>query len=650
MLVVPNLGSAETELAHRFSCLRDSLATSSPHFMPPSLTSSKMAASLETLSPSFEDRTDFDLASRGFLGALKPGIIKNAKGEVVIDLDKYNCFEKDCPPTANPKLWRYGQLLYRQGLYEVAKDQIYQVRGFDVSNITFVEGREGVIVIDPLVSNETASAALHHYWQLRGHKKPVKAMILSHSHIDHFGGGQGIVDASDDKSFPIIAPAAFIREAISENTVTGPAMRARSAYMRGAYLPRGPEGQIGDGLGLGMSVGTHSCLPPTILIHETGDELAIDGVKMVFQSVDGTEAPAEVNIFFPELEAVFISECLTHTHHNILPLRGTVVRDAKLWSQKLDETMILYGTKSKVLFAGHHWPTWGCDEICKLMIEQRDFYAYLHDQTIRMANKGMTGAEIAEHITIPAQFQTAWHLQGYYGSVSHNVKAIHQKYLGWFDGRPHTLWQYPAAEEGARYVEAFGGIDKLVAAGVRFTEEKQDLRFACTLLAHANYADKSHEGAKKALARCYERLGYGAENATWRNFYLTGAHELLGKERYSRGAQPLSPFNPGVPTDKMLATLAVKIDGPRAAKQSFSALELLMEDGDDAWRLTVSNGAFIYRKELPEQNASQQVNSTLRVKKSELIELLQSKSGSLPDGLSDSERTTFHNFLDVFEV
>jgi alkyl sulfatase BDS1-like metallo-beta-lactamase superfamily hydrolase len=574
---------------------------------------------IERLSPSFADRTDFENASRGFIDALKPCIIKASNGRVVWNNDDYDFLRNECPATANPKLWRQGQLNSTQGLFEVTHG-IYQIRGFDISNLTVVEGRTGVIVIDPLVSAECAEAALALYRKHRGNRS-VTGLIYSHSHIDHFGGAQGVLPRTPDGSIniPIIAPEGFMDEATSENVFAGPAMRRRAAYMYGNDLRKGPDSQIGCGLGMTVSSGTNSLIPPNEIIKSTGEERVVDGVRIVFQVVPETEAPAEINFYFPDHRALCIAECATHCMHNIITLRGALVRDAKAWSGYLDETMVLFGQESDVLFAGHNWPTWGRGEIMKLISEQRDLYAYLHDQTLRMMNMGMTGIEIAEKMTLPPALQKAWHAQGYYGSVSHNVKGIYQRYMTWFDGNPAHLWQYPPAEEGKRYVACMGGIDELVRKAEEF-EKNDDLRFATTLLGHAVAAEPTHATAKTALASVFEKLGHGAENATWRNFYLTGAQDLrVGKK--ARGLTTTAPINPGLSVDQWLAGLSVRVDGPRAANESF-AIDLHVPDERRRWRLTLSNGALTHRSQPDHENFVDSAGLGLTLSRAQLLDVL----------------------------
>lgn len=338
------------------------------------------------------------------------------------NIDEYSFLNGECPSTVHPSLWRQGQLNSKQGLFEIAPG-IYQVRALDLSNMTIVEGEKGIIIIDPLISCECAAAGLQLYRAHRGNERPVTGMIYSHSHGDHYMGAQGVLPPDQDMSIPIIAPEGFIEAVMSESILAGPAMRKRAAFMYGNALERSPTGQVGVGLGMGSSVGTTSLIPPNVLIQKTGEEHVVDGVRIVFQMVPGTEAPAEVNFHFPDLRALCIPETATNCMHNIVTLRGAQVRDAKAWSGYLDEAIVLFGHDSDLVFGSHNWPTWGQSEIIKRLTEQRDMYGYLHDQTVRMMNLGMTGLEIAEQIRLPPAISRAWHCQGYYGSVSHNVKV-----------------------------------------------------------------------------------------------------------------------------------------------------------------------------------------------------------------------------------
>ncbi len=533
----------------------------------------------------FADRTDFEDADRGFIGKLDPAVVKSPDGRVIWDNDVYAFLDADVPATANPSLWRQGQLVARQGLYEVT-DGIYQVRGLDLSNMSLIEGDTGVIVIDPLISAEVAAAALALYRAHRG-DRPVVAVIYSHSHADHFGGVHGVTDGS----VPIIAPAGFLDHAVAENVYAGVAMNRRASYMYGAILDKGPRGQIGAGLGMTTSLGSVGLIPPTLDITHTGQEETIDGVRIVFQLTPGTEAPSEMNFHFPARRALCMAENATHNLHNLLTLRGALVRDPRIWSRYLTEAINLFAAGTDVAFASHHWPTWGGDRVVRFLSEQRDLYAYLHDQTLRMLNQGYTGIEIAERIEMPPTLERAWHTRGYYGSVSHNVKAIYQRYMGWYDGNPSSLWKHPPVETATRYVTLLGGTAAVVAKGREFAANG-DLRFAAELLGHAVFASPDDADAKAALADTYEQLGFGAENGTWRNFYLTGAQEL-------RAGIKATPIDTGggmasaLTVEQLFDSIAIRVDGPRAWDESLTIDWHLSDVGEDV-RMQLSNGVLIH--------------------------------------------------------
>ncbi|KAL4894137.1 Metallo-hydrolase/oxidoreductase [Aspergillus ambiguus] len=561
-------------------------------------------------SPSFEDRADFENADRGFIASLNPCVIKNARGKTVWNNDEHNYVNQQrCPTTVNPMLWRQAQLLSKQGLYKLTPS-IYQVRGFDISHITFVEGQSGIIVIDPLVSCECAAEALKLYQTYRG-VRSIKAIIYSHSHIDHYGGAAGLLPSADQGSapadIPIIAPEGFMEEAISENVFAGPIMRYRSKHMYGSDLPRSPVGQIGVGLGMGTSRGRTSLLPPTVDIENTGQTLAIDNVRIVFQMVPNTEAPAEMNMYFPDERALLVAECATHGLHNITTLRGALVRDAKAWSRYLDETLMLFceDAQAEVLFGSHGWPTWGNSEARTFLAQQRDLYGYLHDQTVKQMNEGWNGTEIAERIVLPPNLRRAWHTQDFYGSISHNVKGIYQRYMTWFDGSGENLWKWPPLEEGCRYVRCMGGPEEVLAKAKLFIEEG-DLRFAATLLGHlvaagdqAGNTISTRYQAREMLASVFEQLGFGTENATWRNLYLSQAAELRSDEK-SRTQKSLGTmtFPPTLSVEEWFGGLSICIDGNQAGKEKRAIyLDIDVQDIDERWLVILSNGVLTYRRQ-----------------------------------------------------
>jgi len=542
----------------------------------------------------FEDSTDFDDADRGFLGALEPCVIKAADGRVVWDNDSYAFLRDDAPPSVHPSLWRQSQLAAKQGLYEVVEG-IYQVRGLDLSNISFIEGDTGVIVVDPLISTETAAAALALYRRHRG-DRPVVAVIYTHSHVDHFGGVLGVTTQADVDAgrVAVLAPEGFIGHAVQENIYAGTAMTRRASYMYGVLLDRGPRGQVGCGLGQNTSTGEIAVIVPTLDITTTGEVHTIDGVEIEFQMAPGTEAPAEMHFYFPRFRALCMAENATHNLHNLLTLRGALVRDPRAWSGYLTEAIDSFADRTDVAFASHHWPTWGRDRIVEFLGLQRDLYAYLHDQTLRQLNQGYTGIEIAENFAMPPALEQAWHTHGYYGSVSHNVKAVYQRYMGWFDGNPGRLWQHPPGALALRYVAAIGGIDRVVEIA-REAFDAGDFRWAATLLDHAVFTDDSNVAARDLYADTLEQMGYGAECATWRNFFLSGATELrdgnFGTPVSTTSLTMLSQLTP----EQMFDILAISVNGPSAWELDL-ALDVTFTDLAANYRITLRNGVLVQRK------------------------------------------------------
>ncbi|MBA4024331.1 MAG: alkyl/aryl-sulfatase [Gordonia sp.] len=539
------------------------------------------------MAADFSDRTDFDNAQRGLIAVLEPAQIKAGDGRMVYDAEAFSAATTgECPDTVNPSLWRQAQLTGIHGLFEVTAG-IYQIRGYDLSNMTLVEGETGVVVIDPLVSEECAAAGLALYREHRG-DRPVVAVIYTHSHIDHFGGVLGVVDA--DTTVPIVAPEHFLEHAVSENVYAGGAMLRRGMYHTGMVLEVSATGTLGAGLGPSTSKGTVGLIAPTLDITHTGQEETFDGVRMIFQVTPGTEAPSEMNFYFPDHRALCLAENATHNLHNLLTLRGAEVRDARNWSRYLAEAIEMFAYDSDVAFASHHWPTWGTDELIEYLTQQRDLYAFLHDQTLRRLNKGYVGTEIAEDFVMPPALDAAWHTHGYYGSVSHNVKAIYQRYLGWYDGNPAHLWQHPPEANGARYVRAIGGIDAAVAKAKEFADEG-DLRFAAELASHAVFAEPDHAGAKEVLTDALTRLGYGSECATWRNNYLVGANEVNGPTNPAEVSA--AGMAAALTITQVFDSIAIRIDGPRAWDTSAS-IRWHFTDLDETYRMELSNGVLIH--------------------------------------------------------
>jgi len=539
------------------------------------------------------DESDFAEARRGLVATFDPPSVDREDGRAAWDLRSYEFLDGEAPDTAHPSLWRLGRLNRIAGLFELAPG-FYQLRGFDLSNMHVVEGREGIVVIDPLVSAETAAAALALYREHRG-ERPVTGLVYTHSHVDHFGGAKGIVSEQEVESgrVAVLAPAGFLHHAVSENVFAGTAMGRRAGYMYGALLERGPDGQLGSGLGQTTSLGTITLIPPTLDVTETGQEETVDGVRMNFQLTPGTEAPAEMNIHFAEAKALCIADNVARSMHNILTPRGALVRDPRRWAHYLDEAIELFGADSDVLFSGHNWPCWESERIVDYLEKQRDLYTYLHDQTLRLLNQGYTGPEIAEEIELPPSLAREWHCREYYGSISHNTKAIYQRYMGWFDGNPAHLWEHPPQEQARRYLEFMGGAEAVLEKA-RESFEGGDYRWVAEVVNHVVFAEPENRAARELQADALEQLGYGAENATWRNFFLVGAREL----REGIGGTPTATAPPDIvanlSVEQLLDAMAIRLDGPRAWEHHLR-IDWVIADPDEAHALTLRNGVLRHR-------------------------------------------------------
>jgi alkyl sulfatase BDS1-like metallo-beta-lactamase superfamily hydrolase len=536
---------------------------------------------------------DQEEARRGLVAEFRPAVVSKDEGRVVWDLESFAFLDGEPPDTVHPGLWRLGKLTRIAGLFELAPGY-YQLRGFDLSNMHVVEGREGIVVIDPLVSAESARAALGLYREHRG-DRPVTGLVYTHSHVDHFGGARGVVAAEEVEAgrIPVLAPAGFLHHAVSENVFAGTAMARRAGYMYGATLERGPDGQVGAGLGQTTSLGTITLIPPTHEVTATGREETVDGVRMAFQLTPGTEAPAEMNIHFPDARALCIADNAARAMHNILTPRGALVRDPRVWAQYLDQAIDLFGEDSEVLFSGHHWPCWGSERIVDYLEKQRDLYTYLHDQTLRLLNQGLTGPEIAERIELPPSLASEWHTREYYGSISHNTKAIYQRYMGWFDGNPAHLWEHPPAEQARRYVELMGGAEAVLEKA-RASFEEGDYRWVAEVVNRVVFAEPDNRAARELQADALEQLGYGAENATWRNFFLMGAREL----RDGVSGTPTATAPPDVlarlTVSQILDAMAIRLDGPRAWNCELR-IDWRVTDPDEEHAIAVRNGVLRHR-------------------------------------------------------
>ena len=555
------------------------------------------------------DESDFERAARGLLATHPTGVIDGPRGPAW-DINRYSFITPGAPPpdTVHPSLWRQAQLNNIHGLFEVAPN-VWQARGYDISNITFIAGTTGWIVIDPLTSEPTAAACLQLANAQLG-ERPVTAVIYTHSHTDHFGGVLGVTShgAVASGACRVIAPEGFMLATVSENAIGGPAMLRRTAYQFGGTLPVGPRGHVDCGLGKAIPVGGQiGLIAPTEDITHTGQELTIDGVRIVFQLTPETEAPAEMNFYFPDFRWLCMAENCSHNMHNLVPIRGAQVRDALAWSKYIAEAVVLFADKTDVLFNSHHWPRWGTDDVRAYLLLQRDLYRWIHDQTMRLANKGFTPNEIADELILPPEFTGHGHTRGYYGSLVHNVKAVYQRYLSWYDANPAHLNPHQPTEAGRRYVEFMGGADALLEKA-RASFDAGDYRWVAEVVNHLVFADPTNVAARALQADALEQLGYLCESATFRNAYLTGAQELrVGRPRASkiRGqglAQALS-------VELMFDVLAIRLKAEEVAGSAVQT-NWHFTDVDERWVLELSNRGLHATPNARDQRADVEVTTT----------------------------------------
>ncbi|MGB1381796.1 MAG: alkyl/aryl-sulfatase [Ilumatobacteraceae bacterium] len=533
------------------------------------------------------DPEDFDRASRGLIAQHPTGQIEGAWG-VAWDVSRYDFVNESelNPDTVHPSLWRQARLNNIHGLFEVAPG-IWQARGYDISNITFIEGATGWIVIDPLTVEGCARDCLALANTHLG-ERPVTAVIYTHSHTDHFGGVLGVTseEAVRRGDCRIIAPEHFLQETINENVIAGHAMTRRALYQFGPLLPPGPRGHVDCGLGKAIPISPPGLLAPTEDITRTGQELVVDGVRIVFQLTPEAEAPAEMNFFFPDHGWLCMAENCSHNMHNLIPIRGAQARDALAWSKYIGEARDLFGARSEVMFASHHWPRWGAKDVDGFLRKQRDMYRYIHDQTMRWANHGETPTEIAERVSLPSEFSGEAHTTGYYGHLAHNVKAVYQRYLSWYDGNPANLWRLPPTELAARYVTLAGGAEPALAAA-RDAYENGDYRWVAELAGHLVFNDPSHREARELQADAFEQLGYQSESATFRNAYLSGAQELRHGHPPRRAAVRRGYLD-AMTVDQLIDSIAVRLRAEEVADRTAS-VNLELSDRDGVWRVELSN-------------------------------------------------------------
>ena len=566
-----------------------------------------------------DDPKDFEDASRGFI-ARPTGQLLGADGRVLEDFDAFQFEAGPAPPTVNPSLWRHAQLDAKAGLFKVT-DGVFQLRGFDLANMTLVEGRTGWIVVDPLTCRESAATALAFARKHLG-DRPVSA-VFTHSHMDHFGGIFGVLGPREaaDRKVPVVASEGFMEEATSENVLAGPAMGRRSAYQFGKNLPRTALGNVDTGLGKGVAYGHYGILAPTRLVKLPTEEVSLDGVRFVFHNVPGAEAPAELTFALPERKVYCGAENLVQTMHNLLPVRGAKVRDALRWSTYMQLALDQLGD-AEVCISQHNWPIWGQDRIREFITMHRDVYKYIHDQTVRLINAGATPDEIASTLKLPASLAAYPGARGYYGDLRQNARAVYQFYMGFYDGNPAHLDRLPPKDLGRRYVEAMGGADATVALA-RKAFDQGDYRWAVELLNHVALGQSGHQGARDLLARAYDQLGYQSESATWRNSYLTAAQELRnGPPRQGVDRKDFIDMLMQTPVERFLEAMAAGLDGP-AAEGKRLKINLVLTDTRETFVLWIENAVLHFKPAAPAADAQ----ATLTLTKALFIRMMAGTAG-----------------------
>lgn len=603
----------------------------------------------------FSDKASFIDASKGFIAPLPDGgVIKNTEGQIIWDLGKYAFIKQDSPSpdTVNPSLWRQSQLLMINGLFKVS-DNIYQVRTADLSNITFIEGPSGIVIVDPLISTETAKSAMDLYFKHRP-KSPIVAVIYSHSHVDHYGGVKGVVDENDVKSgkVKIIAPLGFTDAAVSENVMAGNVMSRRASYMYGNILPQSTQGQVGAGLGMTTSTGTVSLILPTDIISKNSEKLTLAGLDFVFHLAPDSEAPSEMFFYIPQYKALCTAEDATHTLHNTYTLRGAKIRDPLAWSKYLNEALYLWGKEVEVLYAPHHWPIWGQDSIVKHLKLQRDMYRFINDQTLHFANQGFTMDQIAEKVRLPESLSNYWSNRGYYGTMNHNVKATYVKYLGWFNGNPATLHPLGPVEASKNYVSYMGGAQNIIKRA-RADYAQGNYRWVSEVMNHVVFAEPDNQEAKNLAADSLEQLGYQAECGPWRNFYLSGAQELRNGVQRTAAAQTASPDTiRAMDTGLFFDYLGIRLNGEKAVNASL-VLNFSFSDINKTYLVELENGSL----HNIEGYQSDSANANIALTRETLNQIIL-KQTSLEDAVKGGEVTIkgddkalerLLGFLDTFD-
>ncbi len=567
----------------------------------------------------FEDQRDFEESRRGFIAAPPYRQIMAKSGSVAWDMASYDWLLTDQQyDSINPSLRRQAVINMAYGLYEVVPGRIYQVRGFDLSNVSFIRGDTGWIVFDPLTTVETAAAALKFVNEQLG-SRPVVAIVYSHSHIDHFGGVRGVVDEADVASgkVKVIAPFGFMEHAVAENVYAGNAMSRRAFYQYGLLLPRSPYGHVDQAIGKNVAVGTPSLIAPTVTIDQDIQELTVDGVRMVFQNTPGTEAPAEMNTWFPQFKAFWAAENITGTIHNIYTLRGALVRDALEWSKQINKALYLFGQDAEVMFAAHNWPRWGNARIREVMCAQRDTYANLNNGVLRLANQGVTINQIHNVYEVPHSLQTQWAARSYHGSVEHNSRAIINRYLGYWDGNPATLIPLSPEDSAPLYVEMMGGAEPILAKG-RALYDRGEYRLAQEILNKLVYAQPDNQAAKDLLADVFEQIGYQQESPSVRNSFLAAALEL--RSGIPAGIPPRvsgPDMVRAMTTEQWLDFMAIRLDSSRADGKH-ALINIVTPDNGEKFAVELSNATLTSAKGFLAGNP----DLTITVNREDLVQVM----------------------------
>lgn len=558
----------------------------------------------------FDDVHDFENAKRGFIGCIPDGIVQDNAGRTYWDMTQYAFLnDEHAPDTVNPSLWRQARLNMHHGLFKVT-DRVYQIRGMDLANITIIEGDTGLILLDTLTTSQVATAALDLYFQHRP-RKPVHTVIYSHSHTDHYGGVLGVISPEDVEAgkVSVIAPNGFMEAVGDENILPGNAMSRRGQFQFGQLLEKGPFGQVDSGLGKVTARGTLGLIAPTQLIVEDTETHVVDGVELQFQMAPDSEAPAEMHLYLPQFKVLNLAENAVHNLHNFIPLRGTVVRDPRLWSGYIDTAITLYGQEAEILIGQHHWPIWGNSEILRFLEGHRDLFKHVHDQTLRLMNHGLKPAEISEVLTYPPELHRQWGLRGYYGTLSHNSKAVYQRYLSWYDANPVNLNPLPPREQAERTLHYMGGA-RAVLEKAEQDLEKGDFRWVAQVASQVVLADPANMKARALAADALEQMGYQAESATWRNAYLNAAMEFRHGLADASQRPRLGPeMMKAIGADTLLAYLGVRLNPEKAGSGAFRSIWEIT-DQDLCFALTLSNQTLTHRQVAPTEPAKAIVRLT----------------------------------------